>query len=207
MFRSELLPRLPHPERPQASSFPGNPSRHLSIRPQGFELVCEHLGFIWTYFTHPLARCVLRNQKSLRELVRVLTLSVKLDAVTVGILGTIRWVIFKFWECSKIFSIYINGNCFFTFCHVGERQAAQERPSRGVREARVHVSDRAPASILEAPRSLESFKNFYLCLTRCLPNAFSDGKRFLFFWWNSNKILEYVLGNAKVHSPPPLSHG
>lgn len=90
----------------------------------------------------------------------MLTLSVKLDAVTVSILGTIRWVIFKFWECSKIFSIYMNGNCFFPFCRVGERKASQERPTLGVRGACTHVSDRGPASILEAPRIPESFKNF-----------------------------------------------
>lgn len=42
--------------------------------------VYEHLYFIWIYFWHLLARYVLRYQKSLRELIRVLLmLSTKLD--------------------------------------------------------------------------------------------------------------------------------
>lgn len=30
---------------------------------------------------------------------------------------------------------------------------------------------------------------------------------FLFFGWNRKKILEYILGNANVHSSPPHSLG
>lgn len=30
---------------------------------------------------------------------------------------------------------------------------------------------------------------------------------FLFFGWNRKKILEYILGNANVHSSPPHSFG
>lgn len=43
--------------------------------------VCEHLYVILIYFVQLLARCVLSYQKRLRELVRVLTLNVKLDVI------------------------------------------------------------------------------------------------------------------------------
>lgn len=54
---------------------------------------CEHLCFILIYFVYLLERCVLRYQKSLRE------------------------VIFCGLGMLKNFSISINDDCFFALCH------------------------------------------------------------------------------------------
>ena len=80
---------------PLPSSFPGSWAQQLSLKPAALSCVCEHLCFISIYFVHLLARCVLRYQKSLRE------------------------VILGVWERSTIFSIEMNGNCCFTLCHLG----------------------------------------------------------------------------------------
>ena len=53
-----------HPEQKMAppSSFPGNYTQHLSIKPpELWTLVCEHLCFISIYSECPLAKCVLRK--------------------------------------------------------------------------------------------------------------------------------------------------
>ena len=75
-----LQPAVMVPEAAQtlsSASHPRNHSQHLGINLQSFTL-CPNVLSQWI-FVHPLARCVLRYQKTLRE------------------------VIFGVWECSNIF--------------------------------------------------------------------------------------------------------
>lgn len=67
---------------------PRNYNQHLSFKPWHLNCVCDHLCFISIYLVHPLARRVLRYQKSLRD-------------------------IFGVWECSKHFPFKLMAISFY----------------------------------------------------------------------------------------------
>ena len=63
---------------------PWNYTQHLSIICHSFlNGICEHLGSISVYVVHLVAGRVLRNQKSLRELMRLITSSVQLFIIKI----------------------------------------------------------------------------------------------------------------------------
>lgn len=69
------------------SSFPGNYTQRLSIKPRGFELCLWASVLYLSLFVHLLATCVLQYQKSLWDLVRLLRLVQ--NWIELNIFGTI----------------------------------------------------------------------------------------------------------------------